>query len=202
MQLVLDLVNIGSIICNNDGPPTWLSTQPEKISHFACVKVMMNNDVADGNVMWSKDSVANQIFANTSPDSNGNSKNAIKFRCKFLKCAHRTHTHTPTHGRSNWSFSWCIHVCLCDDNKDMLYGIRRNSPILYVCIMRLATQNTSTQIELAYRGRWWRWWRGGGWTCTSILFMMRFESDTTDAMHTNWRKMKNCGAKRWNRGSE
>lgn len=131
------------------------SAYSAKNSHFACVKVMMNNDVADGNVMWSKDSVANQIFANTSPDSNENSKNAIKFRCKFRKCAHRTHTHTHMvdpidHFRDAFMFAFVMTTKTCCMAFDA---------ILYVCIMRLATQNTSTQIELAYRGRWWRrWW--------------------------------------------
>lgn len=57
--------------------------------HAACANVMMNDDdFAYGNEMRSKDSIANQIFANISSECNENNKNAIKFKCKFLECAH------------------------------------------------------------------------------------------------------------------
>lgn len=137
-QLVFDLVNSELIIILRMLP--WFhGTMTDASYGSACVKVM--NDewyVARGTARRSKDSVANQIFANISAECNENSKNAIKFRCKFLECAHHTHIRTHTWWKDGSNRSSSIHVCLCDDNKHMPCGIRRNSQ----CISQFSGQNT------------------------------------------------------------
>lgn len=172
-------------------------------SQAACANAMMNDDdFAYGNEMRSKDSVTNQIFANISSGCNENSKNAIKFKCKFLNCTHCIHSNPAPHTDSHMMIQLIIvPPCL------PLWWQQRHSAwhsmqfATYFAICN--AKHLAHPIELAYWWWWWLWWLVRWMSSrTSILFMMRFESDTTVAILTNKvkKKWKRVGPERDRRG--